>query len=150
MEILSPSSGVIIYIKRTEDGNSAAVVRIFISPFHSHLVYSPVNGLVCEIESINGSRVPAFMPNAIKYNSKVKIFLKGGNSENILVTVIGGLLTHRLISLVSLEQEVSIHDRIVDIRFGSLVEIQGEIGLSDLRIGQHIRRGDKLGNWIAR
>ena len=145
MDIYSPCSGIVIYTH--QPSNSNTLIRIFISPLHPHTVYSPISGKVYEIQSNKGWRIPAFLPMVVKYNAKTRVDLQVGKASKLIITVFAGLLTYKLISLVQLEQEVSALDEIVEIRFGSLVEIQGKIDLiKNFKVGLFLSAGQKIGS----
>ncbi|NEN95461.1 MAG: hypothetical protein F6K50_07955 [Moorea sp. SIO3I7] len=148
MKVYAPSSGIIVHLKQLVTMKNNALIRVFISPLHPHTVYSPVRGSVSEIQSSKGWRIPAFLPMAVKYNPKVKVVLQGYSGAKLLVTVFGGLLTYKLFPLVKQEQQVSALEKIVEIRFGSLVEIQGKINFDEsLRVGQVLSAGQRIGDW---
>jgi hypothetical protein len=77
----------------------------------------------------------------------VKVFISSHVFNTVEVAVYGGLLTHYLIPLVLTNRTVSIGTPLVDIRFGSLVQITG-CGFkvkSGLMRGRRLRIGDEIG-----
>ena len=137
--LISPSSGIVIV---SMNENRRSLLRIFISPFHSHRVLTPIASRVRTISSKTGWRLPAFLPTAIKYNTFVSCDLvsiySGGQ---VRVTVYSGLLTNSICACVQEHEILECKSNLIRIEFGSMVEIVGDYS---------IESGIKQGRWCAR
>lgn len=118
--ILSPADGTIIDITQTDNEKS---IKIFLSIFNVHIQRAPVSGVVSDIERKTGKFLPAMCPDAYRQNKQNIFTFKNAQEELIKVCQIVGIVARRLVSWVSVGQQVKQGEKIGMIKFGSQVDI---------------------------
>ena len=93
--IISPCQGRVM---RILDLGNEYQICIFLNIFDVHLQYYPINGIVSNIEYIEGRFHPAYMFEKSMYNERFITTIKTINNHNIKVVQIAGQIARRIVN----------------------------------------------------
>jgi len=124
--IISPADGIVKNIEHVSynefiDGPGNKIV-IFMSVFNVHVNRSPIEGTLKYEEYISGKFKPAYKNNVGFENERHIIGIEN-NDLRITVTQIAGILAKRIVSWVTVGDELCKGELFGMIKFGSCVEI---------------------------
>ncbi len=124
--IISPADGTvknIEYVPYDEFiGGAGNKIIIFMSVFDMHINRSPVNGQVKYEQYISGKFRPAYKDNVGFENERHMIGIEAENLK-IVVTQIAGILAKRIVSWITIGDELNRGELFGMIKFGSCVEV---------------------------
>ena len=140
--IISPADGTVKNIEYVPYndfiGGAGNKIIIFMSVFNVHINRSPIDGQVKSEQYICGKFRPAYKNDVGFENERHIIDIEGDNLK-IVVTQIAGILAKRIVSWVSIGDEMSKGDLFGMIKFGSCVEI-----ILPENVNICLKKGDKL------
>lgn len=143
--IVSPADGRVVEIRSEEyAGRPRRRISIFMSPFNVHVNRSPVAGSIESVVYRKGSFRMASEPRASVEN-ECNTFAVGGESGEIVVRQIAGVLARRIVFWKKVGERVDRGERVGMIKFGSRVDIllSPEVALS-IKIGDHVKAGSTI------
>ena len=123
--IVSPADGKIIKIKDFEDPKTKEKLRlvsIFLSVFNVHSNRMPVDGLIKNVDYIQGDFLAAFDHKASEQNERTEISIEA-RFGSMVVKQIAGLVARRILCYAKKDKKMLIGDRLGFIRFGSRTDI---------------------------
>lgn len=124
--IISPADGTVKNIKYVPYdgfiGGAGNKIVIFMSVFDVHINRSPIDGRVKYEQYICGRFRPAYKNDVGFENERHMIGIEAENLK-IVVTQIAGILAKRIVSWVTIGDEVRKGDLFGMIKFGSCVEV---------------------------
>lgn len=122
---VSPADGKIISIKTIDDehaGKSSIEISIYLNLFNVHVVRSPFDGNVEEVNRVEGQFIPAFEHNASDVNEKTIVKMKNPDCR-YKIRKVAGLIARRIICYAEKNIEFKRGSRMGFIRFGSRVDM---------------------------
>lgn len=122
--LISPADGKVILIDDIRDdfvGKGKRIV-IFMSIINVHVNRIPCDGIIRNIEYMKGKFLSAFKPETSVENERCTISIESEKLK-IKVVQIAGIVARRIVSYLSVGDEVQKGDRFGMIMFGSRVEI---------------------------
>lgn len=131
-------------------GRPGVRVGVFMNVFNVHVNRSPCDGRVERIDHSPGAFLDVRRADAWERNESATIRLvhrHGGGEWRVLVRQVAGLIARRIVTDLSLGQELARGQRIGMIQFGSRLELwlpmelMGEIRV---RVGQKVRAGETV------
>jgi len=134
---IAPADGKVIRAETTDDGGLR--VDIFMNVFDVHVNRAPMAGKITSIEYTEGKFVNASFDNASTENERNRFEMVSDNGMTMSFTQISGLIARRIISYVSVGDNVAAGQRIGMIRFGSRVDCNIPAGFE-----LHVKVGDKV------
>ena len=147
--VLSPANGKVLRIDRVEDpqigpGTFHHIV-IFLSVFNVHVQRAPVAGEVVTSLYIPGKKLAAFNPQAGEVNERHLTVLRHPSGDLFGVRQIAGLLARRVVTYLTIGQEVSRGELIGVIKFGSRVDLLIPVRYHlEVQVGQKVHEGESI------
>lgn len=148
---LSPADGKVVEISpvgpESEVGAAGTRIGIFMGLLDVHVNRSPCAGSVAEVTRHAGGYVDARRPDASTTNESATILLahgRAGRQFTVAVRQIAGLVARRIVTDLTVGQELTPGQRIGMVKFGSRVELilpAGLVGEVAVRLGQTVRAG---------
>ena len=83
----------------------------------------PVDGVIKQVEYVNGLFVNASLDKASKDNERNYVLIKAQNGDSICITQIAGLVARRIVCNVRKDEMCSVGERYGMIKFGSRIEL---------------------------
>ena len=148
---VSPADGLITQIVEIKGPSELNLnetlftrISIFMNVFNCHVNRSPVSGSVSDIFYKPGKFVNASLDKASEENERnyFKIISKKG--EEIIVVQIAGLIARRIVTQVTINENLSQGQRIGMIRFGSRVDLYIQNKKILAQVGQNVTAGESL------
>lgn len=125
--VLSPAHGKVVSIKTSVEPDflqkEMQCISIFLSIFDCHVTRNPYPGAIKSTKYIPGKFHLAFSDHASDENERFSIMLETENKQNIVISLIAGFVARRIVSLVKMDDKLSLAQRIGLIRFGSRVDL---------------------------
>lgn len=143
--VLSPADGKIMSIEECYEGkflNETGIkITIFLSIFDVHVNRSPIRGEIMYQEYCCGRFQPAYRKSVGQENERHALGIENGQVR-VLVTQIAGALARRIISRVTLGNELGQGQVYGMIKFGSSTEIVVPKGVDVLvKKGDYVKAG---------
>jgi len=140
--IVSPADGMVMSVNEVFEeeylNEYAMRVTIFLSVFDVHINRSPISGVICYQQYTCGRFKAAFLKSVGWENERLSIGIDNGKTR-ILVTQIAGLLARRIVSWVTLGNNIAKGTRYGMIKFGSCTELT-----MPLTVELFVKKGDKV------
>jgi phosphatidylserine decarboxylase len=124
--IICPADGKIVDIQYDPKGGFdgfARKVSIFLSPLDVHVQWTPIAGVVKQVQYKQGTFAMAFLPKSSELNERNDIRLMSADGKELLVRQIAGTIARRICCWVEQGQEVPAGHKFGMIKFGSRVDI---------------------------
>ena len=128
--IISPADGILLPVKEEKlpeelnMGDETYIkFSIFMSVFNVHVNRNPVSGIVKKTLYIAGKFINADLDKASKDNERNLILVENKMGDKVCYVQIAGLIARRIVSRLSLDQEVKAGDRFGLIKFGSRLDV---------------------------
>lgn len=122
--IVSPADGKVTLVKdlASENGTSAKLVSIFLSPLDVHINRAPIAGRITDISYAKGKFLMATDKNASLVNEQNVLTIQG---ERITVVCkqIAGILARRIVCWKKLGEHVVLGERFGMIKFSSRTDL---------------------------
>ncbi len=148
---VSPADGLITQIVETKGPSelnlsekSFTRISIFMNVFNCHVNRSPVSGLVSDIFYKPGKFINASLDKASEENERNYFKITSKKGEEIIVVQIAGLIARRIITQVTINENLSQGQRIGMIRFGSRVDLYIQNKKILAQVGQNVTAGESL------
>ena len=148
---VSPADGLITQIVETKGPSelnlsetSFTRISIFMNIFNCHVNRSPVSGSVSDIFYKPGKFVNASLDKASEENERNYFKITSKKGEEIIVVQIAGLIARRIVTQVSINENLSQGQRIGMIRFGSRVDLYIQNKKILAQVGQNVTAGESL------
>ncbi|KPU82919.1 phosphatidylserine decarboxylase [SAR11 cluster bacterium PRT-SC02] len=148
---VSPADGLITQIVETKGPSelnlsetSFTRISIFMNVFNCHVNRSPVSGSVSDIFYKPGKFVNASLDKASEENERNYFKITSKKGEEIIVVQIAGLIARRIVTQVSINENLSQGQRIGMIRFGSRVDLYIQNKKILAQVGQNVTAGESL------
>ncbi len=119
---ISPANGKVIRAEMMEEGHQR--VDIFMNVFDVHVNRAPMAGRISAMDYIPGKFVNADFDHASEENERNRFEMECDNGSKISFTQISGLVARRIVSYVSVGDQLAAGERIGMIRFGSRVNCE--------------------------
>ena len=119
---ISPADGKVIRAEMMESGHQR--VDIFMNVFDVHVNKAPMAGRISAMDYIPGKFVNADFDHASEENERNRFEMECDNGSKISFTQISGLIARRIVSYVSVGDQLKAGERIGMIRFGSRVNCE--------------------------
>ncbi len=144
--IVSPADGKVVGVQdiQHEEIGEAKLIEIFMSVFNVHINRMPFDGKVISTKHTPGKFLSAFSPDASAVNEQNCIIIEKDGFK-ISITQIAGLIARRIISYLSVGDEVKKGAKFGLIMFGSKVDIvvPANVELS-VKIGDKVCGGSSI------
>ncbi len=148
---VSPADGLITQIVETKgpselnlNETSFTRISIFMNVFNCHVNRSPVSGSVSDIFYKPGKFVNASLDKASEENERNYFKITSKKGEEIIVVQIAGLIARRIVTQVTINENLSQGQRIGMIRFGSRVDLYIQNKKILAQVGQNVTAGESL------
>ena len=148
---VSPADGLITQIVETKGPSelnlsetSFTRISIFMNIFNCHVNRSPVSGSVSDIFYKPGKFVNASLDKASEENERNYFKITSKKGEEIIVVQIAGLIARRIVTQVTINENLSQGQRIGMIRFGSRVDLYIQNKKILAQVGQNVTAGESL------
>jgi len=131
----------------SELGRDGVNIGVFMSIFDVHVNRSPAAGVVEKIDHRRGAFLDVRDPLAWQRNESATIRMacsRGGRAYPVVVRQVAGLIARRIVTDLTVGQELLAGGRIGMIKFGSRLELMVPaelIGRVRVRVGQSVRAG---------
>jgi len=149
--LTSPADGEVLQVIETEGPKELGLenkkfkkVSIFMNVFDCHVNRSPCSGKVSEILYKPGKFINASLDKASEDNERNYYNIKNSHSEEVVVVQIAGLIARRIVTEVSIDQELHQGSKIGMIRFGSRADLYFENYEPLVKVGQKTIAGETL------
>lgn len=146
--IISPADGKIIVIKEVEENNylhsNGKQISIFMSPLNVHVNRIPISGKVEYLKYRAGKFIKAFDDKASDENERMEI---GINSPigKVFFTQVAGFVARRIVTDLTLGDEVLCGRRFGMIKFGSRVDIVAPENFNvKAKVGDNVTAGETI------
>lgn len=146
--LVAPADGKVMSVETVyEDGylnKECRKIVIFLSIFDAHVNRSPLAGTIKFQQYTCGSFIPAYKNGVGFENERYAIGVDNGRT-NILVTTIAGILARRIVSWVTLGDELTHGQLYGMIKFGSCTEVYVEDNVEiTVKKGDRVRGGETI------
>lgn len=126
--VLTPADGKIIEVKKLKEdmsplGRPSIKISIFMSVFNVHVNRIPIRGTIKDTAYHPGKFLSANLDKASEQNESNRIIIETGDSREIMVIQIAGLIARRIVCWVGKGDRVQTGQRFGLIRFGSRLEV---------------------------
>ena len=129
--VLSPSDGTVLNIETASlpeelninDNHEYTKISVFLALTDVHVQRIPVDGIIKQIEYVNGTFINASFDKASKDNERNYIVIERNNGDKVCVAQIAGLVARRIVCEVKKDEVCSIGERYGIIKFGSRIEL---------------------------
>ncbi|MFC3958277.1 protein sorting system archaetidylserine decarboxylase [Halovivax cerinus] len=145
---LAPAHGKVSVLR--EEGETVRL-GIFMNVWDVHVIRSPVDGRVSDVEHTPGAHRPAFSKDSDR-NERVHVSVAGDAAEPSLpveeVTLIAGAFARRITPYAEVDDDLSPGERIGHIAFGSRVDVvfSESVSIEDVQVspGDHTTAGETV------
>ena len=148
---VSPADGLITQIVEIKGPSELNLnetlftrISIFMNVFNCHVNRSPVSGSVSDIFYKPGKFVNASLDKASEENERNYFKITSKKGEEIIVVQIAGLIARRIVTQVTINENLSQGQRIGMIRFGSRVDLYIQNKKILAQVGQNVTAGESL------
>ena len=149
--LTSPADGIVLQVLETNGPKELGLenkkfkkVSIFMNVFDCHVNRSPCSGKVSEILYKPGKFINASMDKSSEDNERNYYKIKSSHNENIIVVQIAGLIARRIVTEVSVDEELKQGSKIGMIRFGSRADLYFENYNPLVKVNQKTIAGETL------
>ena len=149
--LTSPADGVVLQVLETDGPRELGLenkkfkkVSIFMNVFDCHVNRAPCSGKVTEILYKPGKFINASLDKASEDNERNFYKIKNSHGEDIIVVQIAGLVARRIVTQISIDEELEQGSRIGMIRFGSRADLYFENYEPLVKINQKTIAGETL------
>lgn len=140
--VVSPADGLVMSVIEVDEDQflkgPARKVTIFLSVFDVHINRSPVGGIIKYQKYTKGKFLPAYREEVAMENERHSLGIENERMK-VLVTQIAGLIARRIVSWVTVGDELGQGVRYGLIKFGSSTEIAVPLNVEIL-----VKKGDRV------
>ena len=149
--LTSPADGLVLQVIETDGPKELGLenkkfkkVSIFMNVFDCHVNRSPCSGKVSEIIYKPGKFINASLDKSSEENERNYYKIKNSLDEDVIVVQIAGLVARRIVTEVSIDEELHQGSRIGMIRFGSRADLYFENYEPLVKVNQKTIAGETL------
>ena len=149
--LTSPADGIVLQVLETNGPKELGLenkkykkVSIFMNVFDCHVNRSPCSGKVSEILYKPGKFINASLDKASEDNERNYYNIKNSHGEDIIVVQIAGLIARRIVTEISVNEELQQGSKIGMIRFGSRADLYFENYEPLVKVNQKTIAGETL------
>tara|TARA_Y100000590_G_scaffold434088_1_gene551896 strand:- start:1405 stop:2052 length:648 start_codon:yes stop_codon:yes gene_type:complete len=149
--LTSPADGVILQVLETTGPKELGLenkkfkkVSIFMNIFDCHVNRAPCKGKISEILYKPGKFINASLDKASEDNERNYYKILNSHGEDIVVVQIAGLIARRIVTEVSVDQDLQQGSKIGIIRFGSRADLYFENYEVLVKVNQKTIAGETL------
>ena len=149
--LTSPADGVVLQVIETTGPKELGLenkkfkkVSIFMNIFDCHVNRTPCTGKISEIIYKPGKFINASLDKASEDNERNYYKILNSHGEDIVVVQIAGLIARRIVTEVSIDQELKQGSKIGIIRFGSRADLYFENYDVLVKVNQKTIAGETL------
>ncbi len=125
--VLSPADGTIVAIEETVENeyfkDKRLQISVFMSVYNVHINWNPVPGEVKYFQHHKGDFMAAYLPKSSTKNERATTVIRMADGTEVLVRQIAGAVAKRIITYSTVGKQVTQHDELGFIRFGSRVDL---------------------------
>ena len=146
--LVSPADGTVVSVEPVHEdlflGQDCRKVVIFLSIFDAHVNRTPLSGVIKFQQYTCGRFRPAYQDGVGYENERYSIGIDNGRTQ-LLVTLIAGVLARRVVSWVTLGDQLEHGQLYGMIKFGSCIEVyvQDNVEIS-VKKGDRVRGGESI------
>ena len=130
--VVAPADGRIVVIEEVEENeyfhDRRLMISIFMSLFHVHANWFPVDGKVKFVQHKNGNYHKSCLPKAREENEHADIMLTPPGGDDILCRQIAGAVARRIVTYAKEGEDCYIDEHLGFIKFGSRVDVYLPLG----------------------
>ena len=146
--LVSPADGTVVGVEEVEEdaylNQTCRKIIIFLSIFDAHVNRAPLPGNIDFQQYTCGRFSPAYKEGVGYENERYSIGIHSAHTD-ILVTIIAGILARRIVSWVTLGDELQHGQLYGMIKFGSCAEIYVRDNVEiTVKKGQKVRAGESV------
>jgi len=146
--LVSPADGTVVGVEEVEEdaylNQKCRKIIIFLSIFDAHVNRAPLPGTIDFQQYTCGRFRPAYKEGVGYENERYSIGIHSAHTD-ILVTIIAGILARRIVSWVTLGDELQHGQLYGMIKFGSCAEIYVRDNVEiTVKKGQKVRAGESV------
>jgi len=149
--LTSPADGVVLQVIETTGPKELGLenkkfkkVSIFMNIFDCHVNRTPCTGKISEIIYKPGKFINASLDKASEDNERNYYKILNSHGEDIVVVQIAGLIARRIVTEVSIDQDLKQGSKIGIIRFGSRADLYFENYDVLVKVNQKTIAGETL------
>jgi phosphatidylserine decarboxylase len=150
--VISPADGVVCHIAKAAPPAELGMgdeprlrIAIFMNVFNCHVNRAPIGGTIAQMAYRPGKFLNASLDKASEDNERQAYRIVDGQSREIAVVQIAGLIARRIVPQVREGQPIETGARIGMIRFGSRVDVYLPDGVAPLvAVGQTMIAGETV------
>ena len=149
--LTSPADGLVLQVLETDGPKELGLenkkfkkVSIFMNVFDCHVNRSPCSGKISEILYKPGKFINASLDKASEDNERNYYKIKNSHGEDIIVVQIAGLVARRIVTEISVDEDLQQGTRIGMIRFGSRADLYFENYQPLVKVNQKAIAGETL------
>ncbi len=149
--LTSPADGVVLQVIETTGPKELGLenkkfkkVSIFMNIFDCHVNRTPCTGKISEIIYKPGKFINASLDKASEDNERNYYKIINSHGEDIVVVQIAGLIARRIVTEVSIDQDLKQGSKIGIIRFGSRADLYFENYDVLVKVNQKTIAGETL------
>ncbi len=151
-DIVSPADGRVVDVQ--PEGNFEGYdqkISIFLSPLDVHVNWTPIEGIIREVNYKPGKYLMAFEPKSSELNERNDIIIEDSKNRKILIRQIAGFIARRIVCWVNPEERVSMAQKYGMIKFGSRIDILLPRSVKlNVEVGQRVYGGQTvIGRWVC-
>jgi len=148
LALVSPADGTVVAVEEADEdlylNAHCRKITIFLSIFDAHINRTPLSGTIKFQQYTCGRFRPAYKDGVGFENERYSLGIENART-NILVTLIAGVLARRVVSWVTLGDELQHGQLYGMIKFGSCIEVfvQDNVDIYVTK-GQKVRGGETI------
>ncbi len=125
--IYAPADGKVVVVEKVYEEeyykSERIQVSIFMSAFNIHANWTPIDGIIKQVNHYPGKYYAAWNPKSSKNNERTSLVIEGKNDFSLLVRQIAGVLARRIVTYPENNQKMILGDQVGFIKFGSRVDL---------------------------
>ncbi len=151
--VVAPADGRVVDVSRALEetflGKEMKRIGIFLSITDCHVNRFPVNGIVLGTKYIKGKFSLAYSKAASRQNERLSTLIRSEEKENIVLVQIAGFLARRIVSYLSIGNQIRRGERFGMIKFGSRVDTYLPLNCEvTCNVGDFVRGGETIIGWL--
>lgn len=152
---ISPSDGIVVYIKELETNiynhQFNKKIAIFLSPLDVHVNWAPISGQILKVQHTPGKFLFAFVEKSSELNERNDLLIEDDSHRKMLIRQIAGTVARKIVCWKSEGDFIKMGTKYGMIKFGSRVEVFVDKNFEfKVSPGQRVYGGKTiLGKWIC-
>jgi phosphatidylserine decarboxylase len=124
--VVSPADGRVMIVGDPPGSGAPPgdwrLISIFLSPMDVHVNRAPVDGRVTRVERHRGKFLPAYREDAGTHNEWTEVWFEHGGTVVVCRQIVG-ILARRIVTRLSVGQDVARGERFGIMKFGSRIDL---------------------------